>query len=350
MAEKGERPAGYYSREAKAQRGEAWRRRRQEADQRRDEHQRERAASEAQRERVLAPVHAYALRSLKQIQDQAAVRAAEEAAREAEAAAALAAAEEEARAARGRKGKAKSKKAVRKARNKEKERAKPPLSLAEKWKGKPGTPETHEHVSTHGEDFLTRLFRAGRIDREHHASALEIAQVVQQIEGDVAVRTASLEARVDTSHGRGARLEEGFNRVRHHMAYSRWRRETPRLRLVLDMINGDAKPADSASIRLLVAALDHWRACVDAVWIRGRRADGSPVVQHREPRPEPPEPEPEEEPEAADLDEPTPLPPVNPAFLDERGRMKPMSEIADAIRARLAVEAEDCGTGDTRST
>lgn len=72
--------------------------------------------------------------------------------------------------------------------------------LLDRWGHKnDGTPETHEHASRRNQGALVRLYQTGAIDADQLASAVEIATVAERIGADVAVRTASLETRVDVT-------------------------------------------------------------------------------------------------------------------------------------------------------
>ena len=149
------------------------------------------------------------------------------------------------------------------------------VQLREDWSHKAnGTPETwHRAMNTH-DGALAQLHRNGTIDNEQLEAAAEIANVYRSIEADVAVTVASLEARVDQSRSNSAMVGESVRRVRMHLAYGYWRDALPPPKqLVLDMIVGDAVGYTIAAKRygihnrrakrLLIAALDHWPACVD---------------------------------------------------------------------------------------
>lgn len=274
MSEMGkiERPEGYYSRQARAQRSAASKRRRQESAARREQEAQERAARAAIIDRKLGPVKAFAQRRL---QDLAASRAAmEDEKRSADA-----------KLGRSNKPRLLSKKAQRRARNKAK-----PERLAEKWKHKNGAPETLEHASRTRQGALARLCAAGDIDAEQLGWALEIAEVAEQIQADVAVRTASLETRVDCGESRRNGSAEGIRRVRFHVAYTNWREQIPQPRAaILDMIIGETIPFSTAARRyrigrdrakrLLIGAIDLWPECVDAA---ARRIDRDTLDAYEE--------------------------------------------------------------------
>ena len=105
-----------------------------------------------------------------------------------------------------------------------------------------GTPETHAHAHRTRQGALARLHLSGGISADELAWATEIAMAAETIERDVAVRTASLETRVDFEGSARNALVEGIVRVRREVAYSHWRQWIPHpRRAVLDMITGEPK-------------------------------------------------------------------------------------------------------------
>lgn len=142
------------------------------------------------------------------------------------------------------------------------------VAMRERWSHKQGTPETHEHAARTREGSLRRLYLTGAIDAEQLASAVRIAEVVEQIGADVAVRTASLEARVDSTRNGDGGFHEKLGRVRREMAYTRWRNEVAGpIALLLDIIVGDDGVTIAAkryrmhnrkAKQLLLDALDLW--------------------------------------------------------------------------------------------
>jgi hypothetical protein len=121
---------------------------------------------------------------------------------------------------------------------------------------------------------LVRMHESGSIDNAQFEAALRIAGVAERIERSVAVRCASLEARVDCSSGNRDVLVEQLNQVRDEATYSRWRRRIPLpRRMILDMILVDRPMATTARTHgvrwedrngnkgarsLLLDALDLW--------------------------------------------------------------------------------------------
>lgn len=145
--------------------------------------------------------------------------------------------------------------------------------LRERWSHKAqGTPETHEHASRTHQGAIAQLYANGTIDAEQLEWVAEIANVYRSLEADVAVKVASLEARVDQSR-QGGQVPEGIRRVRMHLAYGYWRDLLPAPKaLVLDMIVGDAIGYTLAAKRygihnrkakrLLLEAIDRWPECM----------------------------------------------------------------------------------------
>lgn len=239
------------------------------------------------------------------------------------------------------------------------------VQLRERWSHKVhGTPETHEAAGTH-HDALNQLKANGTIDAEQKEAADEIANVYRSIEADVGIKVASLEARVDSSPRRAAMVAEGVYRVRMHLAYRYWRYALPAPKqLVLDMIVGDPigytvaarryRVHNRKAKRLLIEALDRWQLCVDQAFdivddgvIRrlneamdpGCEPDWTAQPNLSRPVPivaVPPLPA-DGEPPAAQVAEP--LPAIDPEFLDEKGHVLPLTDIAEILRLRAGVEA-----------
>lgn len=147
-------------------------------------------------------------------------------------------------------------------------------ALLKRWDHKrEGTPETHEHHRHRREGALMRLYQTGAIDIEQLNAAVEIAAVAERIGADVAIRTASLETRIDTGGWRAEPMFiEGLSRIRHEVAYGRWRGAVAQLGpvgAVLDMVVGEtvgftvvAKRYgmhNRRAKRLLIEALALWR-------------------------------------------------------------------------------------------
>lgn len=98
------------------------------------------------------------------------------------------------------------------------------VQLRERWSHKQGTPETHEHAdrARSRPGSLARLFATGTIDKDQLAAADEIASAFAAVTAAVAVKTASLEARIDGgAHGRAE--TEALGRVYADFAYTWWR-------------------------------------------------------------------------------------------------------------------------------
>lgn len=109
-----------------------------------------------------------------------------------------------------------------------------------------GTAETHHHASKVRQGAIARLYNSGRLAIEEVAWAQEIRTVAERIGADVAVSTASLETRVDTSR-HGDLFWEALGAVRAEVAYSRWRSQLAgRAALPLDVIVGDVAVTEAA--------------------------------------------------------------------------------------------------------
>ncbi|HEY0116272.1 MAG TPA: hypothetical protein VGB54_11160 [Allosphingosinicella sp.] len=142
--------------------------------------------------------------------------------------------------------------------------------MLERWGHKrDGTPETHEHASRRNQGALARLWKNGEIDSEQLHAAVEIAAVAERIGADVAVKTASLETRVDATRMGDGTFHERLGQVRREMAYTRWRAEVRGpIAAVLDMIVGEPegftivakryRMHNRKAKRLLIDALDLW--------------------------------------------------------------------------------------------
>lgn len=142
--------------------------------------------------------------------------------------------------------------------------------MLERWDHKNnGTPETHEHASRHNQGALVRLYQSGAIDAEQLVAAVEIATVAERIGADVAVKTASLETRVDMTRLGDGTFYEKLSQVRHEVAYTRWRSEVRGpIAPILDMIVGEPVGFTVVATRyrmhnrrakqLLLDALDLW--------------------------------------------------------------------------------------------
>lgn len=151
------------------------------------------------------------------------------------------------------------------------------VETLERWKHKnEGTPETHEQHSHRREGALARLYKNGTIDSEQLAAAAEIGAVAERIGRDVAVKTASLETRIDVGVRRTDALhDERIGAVRREVAYTRWRLVVAAPALVLDMLVEDVGIAAAAerhrvharkARRLLLRALDLWSEILSDVF------------------------------------------------------------------------------------
>lgn len=163
--------------------------------------------------------------------------------------------------------------------------------LAKRWDHKHhGTPETHEHASRLSEGALVQLCRNGAIDHHQLAAAVEIAAMFERIGADVAVRTASLETRIDAGRRGQGHCYERLGQVRREMAYSAWRQAVGPARIapVMEMIAGDGTGAPIGftivasrhrmgkprAKQMLIEALDLWIALLGRVC---KEVDGADV-------------------------------------------------------------------------
>lgn len=115
---------------------------------------------------------------------------------------------------------------------------------------------------------LRNMHDRGSLTAAQYLAALDIAAVAERIERSVAVRGASLEARVDTFPGRRDVLFERLAHVRMEAAYTRWRQRLPMpRRMVIDMVLMDRDLFATARVyrmgwtraqAMLRKALDIW--------------------------------------------------------------------------------------------
>jgi hypothetical protein len=234
-------------------------------------------------------------------------------------------------------------------------------SLAAKWAGSKGTPETMERAANTHEGAIAQLHANGTIDAEQLEWVAQIANVHRSIEADVAVAVASLEARVDQSVRAGG-VGERIHRVRMHHAYGIWRQLLPAPKaLVLDMIVGDAigytvaarrhRVHKRKAKRLLLEAIRRWPMCVAAAFsaidqamvdamnvaeapgrVMRHPADRAPAQTYEQAR--------RQEPTTEATNEPYLLPAIDPEFLDDRGYLRPWAEIAAIVRGKVAALGE----------
>jgi hypothetical protein len=144
------------------------------------------------------------------------------------------------------------------------------VSLRERWSHKAnGTPETHEHAdrAARRPGSLARLHASGAIDDDQLAAADGIADAYRMVTAGVAIRTASLVARVDGG-GHGKAEAAMFAGIHADFTYDLWRRTIGAgAAPVLDVIVHDQGLTLVArhygmsmprARRMLARALDHW--------------------------------------------------------------------------------------------
>lgn len=229
------------------------------------------------------------------------------------------------------------------------------VQLRDRWSHKrAATAQTMEAATNTHQGALAQLYANGTIDAEQLEWAAQISNVHRSIEADVGVKVASLEARVDSSR-RSADLPERIHRVRMHAAYGFWRHYLPAPKgLVLDMIVGDAIGYTVAAVRyrvhnrkakrLLLEAIQRWPLCVvhafsaiDEAMVEAMNRAERPLSGPIWPMPVAQEYDRARSAETGreKTDEPYLLPPIDPAFLDERGLFRSWDEIAGIIRERV---------------
>lgn len=114
--------------------------------------------------------------------------------------------------------------------------------MIQKWRHKSeGTPETHEKIDAVPEHRrqspLLRMERLGKISPDERAAAEEIAGIIERIGRSGALRSVSLETRIDYAGSARDQLVESLARVRLEVAYRTWRQAIPEPKaMVLDMI------------------------------------------------------------------------------------------------------------------
>ena len=144
------------------------------------------------------------------------------------------------------------------------------VQLRERWSHKAqGTPETHEHADQlrRRPGSLARLYASGAIDDDQLAAADAILEAYRVVTAGVAVRTANLSARVDSS-GHGKAETAIFGRMLSDLTYSEWRRGIGvSANAVLDVIVHDQgltiiarqyRMSMTRARRMLTQALDLW--------------------------------------------------------------------------------------------
>lgn len=115
---------------------------------------------------------------------------------------------------------------------------------------------------------LAHMNERGSLSDEQFYSALQIARIVERLELDNAVKSASMEARVDMSRTPSTLGLESLYTVRAEAAYTAWRARLPvPRRMIIDMITRDYRLKAIASRyhigwpkaqRLLRNALEDW--------------------------------------------------------------------------------------------
>lgn len=112
------------------------------------------------------------------------------------------------------------------------------------------------------------LYNRGAIDKDQFSAAVEIQMAAEVVQSAVALRGASLEARVDNSGSARDALVEHIAGVRVARTYTLWRQRLPTpKRLVLDMLLERGSLASTArkhgaswpkARKILIRSLDRW--------------------------------------------------------------------------------------------
>lgn len=142
-----------------------------------------------------------------------------------------------------------------------------------KWHG---TPATHESAARGArEGALARLYMSGALSIDDIGSAEEIRAAAQRLGADVAIRTMSMETRVDQSRDGQSSFFEALGAVRREMAYRRWREACGAQTAAIEalVINDIGLVQASRQFRigprklrgLLIAALEAWPGIIGQV-------------------------------------------------------------------------------------
>ncbi len=142
------------------------------------------------------------------------------------------------------------------------------VARREEFGHRQGTPQTLEHAARKRQGALARLHQSGAIDADQLAAAQQIAWIAERIGGAVALRTMSLETRVDRTTMFDAKIREGLGAVQMEMAYTRWRGSlgiylAPMLEMIVEdrgvtIVAARHRLGVKRATRILVDALDQW--------------------------------------------------------------------------------------------
>ncbi|HEX7694601.1 MAG TPA: hypothetical protein VF409_08930 [Sphingomonas sp.] len=152
-------------------------------------------------------------------------------------------------------------------------------AMIARWRHKnDGTPETHEKIAAlpdrRRQSPLYRMERLGKISADERAAAEQIAGVIERIGRAAAIRSVSLETRVDHAGSGRDHLVESLARVRLEVAYRAWRDAIPEPKaMVLDMVTSNRSFVEQArkyglqwrtARKRLIAALRLWPSMMAA--------------------------------------------------------------------------------------
>ncbi len=142
-------------------------------------------------------------------------------------------------------------------------------------KARRGTVATHAAAERRSQGALTRLYASGAISIHELVAAVEIATTAERIGRDAAIKTASLETRIDSGTRGDAKLVEKLAHVRREMAYTQWRRamgaDFPTvMRTIVDDVALTVVARERGmhlrrAKALLIVALDRWAVIIGRV-------------------------------------------------------------------------------------
>lgn len=134
-----------------------------------------------------------------------------------------------------------------------------------------GTAETHAKAARTRQGALVRAYEAGHITLDELGWACEIAEVHERIGRDVAVRTMSMETRIDGGRSGDGHFFEALRAVRAEAAYTAWRATVPAPGLVMGIVCEDLgitvaarrwRMRNTRARQLLCQGLQLWPRCI----------------------------------------------------------------------------------------
>ncbi len=134
-----------------------------------------------------------------------------------------------------------------------------------------GTAETHAKAALTRQGALARAYEAGHITLDELGWGCEIAQVHEHIGRDVAVRTMSMETRIDGGRSGDGHFFEALAAVRAEAAYTVWRASVVLPGLVMAIVYEDLgvsvaarrwRMRNTRARQLLCQGLQLWPRCI----------------------------------------------------------------------------------------